>query len=76
MAPHCNSHQSCYPLTVSIEELKQEIKGLSGEERHELSAFLTRLELESDSDYWRRVRERSNDDNPDLWVSAEDLATN
>ena len=59
---------------MSIEELKQEIKGLSGDERHELSAFLTRLELENDSDYWSRVRERSSDDNPDHWVSAEDLA--
>lgn len=60
---------------MSIEELKQEIKGLSGEERHELSAFLTRLELDTDSNYWQRVRERSNDDNPDHWISAEDLAT-
>jgi hypothetical protein len=60
---------------VSLEEIKQEIKSLSGEERHELSAFLTRLELEHDSDYWTRIRRRSNDENPDHWVRAEDLAT-
>ena len=59
---------------MSIEELKKEIESLTGDERHELSAFLTRLDLEADSDYWDRVRRRASDDNPKHWISAEDLA--
>ena len=60
---------------MSIEELKQEIKGLSGDQRHELSALLIKLDLEDDSDYWSRVGRRSNDVNSANWVSAEDLAS-
>jgi len=43
-------------------------------EPHELSAFLTRMELEVDSDYWNRVRRRSGDDKPEDWVNVEDLS--
>jgi len=60
---------------MSIEELKQEIKELSGDQRHELSALLTKLDLEDDSDYWSRVGRRSSDANSANWVSAEDLAS-
>jgi len=34
------------------DSLRSQIEALSSEERHELAAFLTKLELESDEDYW------------------------
>lgn len=58
---------------MSIEELKEEIRSLSGDERHELSSFLTKLELEEDPDYWTQVRRRAADTNPDNWVSVDQL---
>lgn len=59
---------------MSIEELKNEIKALSGDERHELSSFLSKLELEDDADYWTRVRRRAGDSNPESWVGIDQLA--
>ena len=61
---------------MSIDQLKEEIKGLSGEERHKLSSFLTELELEEDAGYWERVRRRVTDETRENWISVEDLATN
>ena len=61
---------------MSIDQLKEEIKGLSGEERHKLSSFLTELELEEDTGYWERIRRRVSDQTKENWVSVEDLATN
>jgi hypothetical protein len=58
---------------MSLEELKQELSGLSPDQRHELSAYLVRLELESGDNYWRDVRRRIDDKNPDNWVSVEQL---
>lgn len=60
-------------VPMSIEELKREIKGLSGEERHQLSSFLTELELAEDVGYWARVRARVADEDRSSWVSVEDL---
>jgi len=61
---------------MSIDQLKEEIKSLSGEERHKLSSFLTELELEEDAGYWERVRRRVTDETRENWISVEDLATN
>ncbi len=60
---------------MSIDQLKEEIKALSGEERHKLSSFLTELELEEDQGYWERVRRRVSDQTKESWISVEDLAT-
>ncbi len=59
---------------MSIDELKREIKILSGDERHQLSAFLVELDLAEDSGYWDRVRRRLDDQNPNHWVSVEQLS--
>ncbi len=61
---------------MSIDQLKEEIKGLSGEERHKLSSFLAELELEEDTGYWDRIRRRVADETRENWISVEDLATN
>ena len=61
---------------MSIDQLKEEIKGLSGEERHSLSSFLTELELEEDTGYWERVRRRVADETRQNWINVKDLATN
>ena len=61
---------------MSIDQLKEEIKALSGEERHKLSSFLTELELEEDQGYWERIRRRVSDETRENWVSVDDLATN
>lgn len=61
---------------MSIEELKEQIKGLSGEERHRLSSFLTELELDEDAGYWERVRRRAADAAKGNWVDVADIGTN
>lgn len=57
-----------------IDKLKEEIKTLSGEDRHRLSSFLAELELEDDNGYWERVRRRVSDPSKESWVSVDDLA--
>ena len=59
---------------MSVEELKKEIAVLSGEERHELSAFLADLEIGADKDYWTRVRERLEDKDASHWVEVKDIS--
>ncbi len=55
------------------EELKTKVDTLSADERHELSSYLTKLELESDPDYWKTIRNRVEDGDPNRWISANDL---
>jgi hypothetical protein len=55
------------------ETLKSQIEALSPDERHELVAFLTKLELESDEDYWNRIRRRTADESPENWVPIDQL---
>ena len=55
------------------EELKNQVDGLSQDQRHELSAYLTKLELENDADYWRTLRTRVSDSDSARWVSVDQL---
>jgi len=41
------------------EELKTQIESMTQSERHELSAYLTKLELENGPDYWKFIRQRT-----------------
>jgi len=41
------------------EELKTQIESMTQSERQELSAYLTKLELENDPDYWKVIRQRN-----------------
>lgn len=41
------------------EELKALVDTLSLKERHELSFYLTKPELQNDPDYWKTIRERT-----------------
>ncbi|MCH7226429.1 hypothetical protein [Haloferula sp. A504] len=61
---------------MSIDQIKEEIRGLSGEERHKLSSFLTELALEEDQGYWERIRRRVEDQTKESWISVDDLAVN
>ena len=45
---------------VIAESLKTAVDTLSPKERHELSCYLTKLELQNDADYWKTIRERTN----------------
>ena len=56
------------------DDLKSQIDQLSEEQRHELSAYLTKLELENDPDYWRTIRERSQSSDPSRWLSSDQLS--
>lgn len=56
------------------EELKTQIDGLSEDQRHELSAYLTKLELENDADYWKTVRKRLAESDSGRWVPADQLS--
>lgn len=53
--------------------LKSQIEALSPEERRELVAYIAKLDLETDDDYWRRVRKRLDDDAPKNWIPVEQL---
>ena len=53
--------------------LKSQIEALSPDERQELAAFLAKLELEADDDYWSRVRRRLADESPESWIPADQL---
>ena len=59
-------------MTV-VDEIKDKIQVLSADQRHEISAFLLKIELEDDPTYWETVRRRVADQNPDNWVKAENL---
>lgn len=56
-----------------LEELKSEVERLSPEERHELAAFLNKLRLENDEEFWKRVRRRMDDKDPAHWVNIDDI---
>ena len=55
------------------EELKSAVDTLSQQERHELSCYLTKLELESDPDYWRTLRERTANQSPGRYVPFSEI---
>jgi hypothetical protein len=56
------------------DELKSQIDQLSEQQRHELSAYLTKLELENDPDYWKTIRERTSDSSDTRWVNSDQLS--
>ena len=56
-------------------EIKEGLEEMTVEERQEITSFLVRLELSGDESYWERVRRRSEDRNPEHWVSLQDLST-
>jgi hypothetical protein len=58
---------------MSLDELKREVEALGPRERHELSVFLVRLENTENPDYWREIRMRIDDRDPEHWVSLEEL---
>ena len=55
------------------EDLKSRIDGLIADERRELSAYLTKLELEQDPDYWKTIRRRVAGTNSGRLVSVDEL---
>ena len=55
------------------EELKSAVDTLSEKERHELSCYLTKLELQKNPDYWKTIRERTNPNQSGNWVPVEEI---
>lgn len=53
--------------------LKSQIEALSPDERHELAAYLTKLELEADEDYWGTIRRRLADEATESWIPVDQL---
>ncbi len=53
------------------ENLKHQIDNLTKDQRHEVSVYLTKLQLESDPEYWKTIRERSSDTDSSSWVKIE-----
>lgn len=56
------------------EELKSAVDTLSEQERHELSCYLTKLELQNNPDYWKTIRQRTNSERPSNWIQADQLS--
>ena len=54
------------------EDLKTRVDELTKEQRHELSVYLTKLQLESDPEYWSALRERSANKDSSRWVSVDE----
>lgn len=59
-------------LHMIADELKTKIGVMTPEERRELSAYLTKLELENDPDYWKLVRERASKKDQN-WINIQKL---
>lgn len=57
------------------EDLKTRVDKLSDEQRHELSVYLTMIQLEKDAEYWKTVRERSANTDPARWVSIDEICS-
>ena len=55
------------------EKLKNQIDSLSKDQRHEVSVYLTKLQLEADPDYWKTIRERSANKESSRWVNIDDI---
>ena len=55
------------------EKLKTRVRGLSEEDRHDLSAYLVKLQLEEDQDYWATLRERTESYAPATCVDVDSL---
>lgn len=55
------------------EDLKTRVDELSKDQRHELSVYLTKLQLESDPEYWQTIRERSANKDSSRWVSVDEV---
>ena len=55
------------------EKLKNQIDSLSKDQRHEVSVYLTKLQLEGDPDYWKTIRERSANKDSSRWVNIDDI---
>ena len=55
------------------EQLKTRIKSLSEEDRRDLSAYLIKLQLENDPDYWATLKERTESYAPATCVDVDSL---
>jgi hypothetical protein len=55
------------------EKLKSRVRDLSEEDRRDLSAYLVKLQLEDDPDYWATLRERTESYAPDTCVDVDSL---
>ena len=56
-----------------LEEIKSKVDQLTPEERHQLSIYLTKLNLQEDEEFWKDVRKTSEDKDPSHWVNIEDI---
>lgn len=56
-----------------LDEIKNKVDLLSPEERHELSAYLTKLQLEADPDFWKEIRRVAEDKDPAKWVRIDEV---
>ena len=55
------------------DNLRTRVKSLSLEDRRDLSAYLIKLQLEDDQDYWTTIRERTESYSPANSVDADSL---
>ena len=60
-----------WPMVV--DEIKEKIDDLTPEERHEVSVYLTRKQVEEDEGFWTEIRETMADKNPEKWVNIKDV---
>ncbi len=58
---------------MTLEEIKDSIKALSKEQRHEIAIFLTHLELKEDANYFETLRSRMNTQLEQSWQDLDEL---
>ena len=58
---------------MELEKIKEAIRTLPAEQRGELGIFLTHLELVDDSNYFKTLRSRMNDQLEQSWKDLDDL---
>ena len=62
-----------YGVHMITEQFKTKVKDLSREDRHDLSTYLIKLQLEEDQDYWATIRERTKSYSPSNCVDVDSL---
>lgn len=58
---------------MSLEEIKESVRGLNEKDRKELSAFLTVLRHERDPEYRMELARKIDDKDPENWLSLEEF---
>ena len=62
-----------YCFDMNLAEVKAEVKGLTLDERRQLRAFMTMLQMQEEPDYMQSLSNKIDDKKPENWVNLQEL---